>query len=174
MLNLSFAIRGFVLLGIILQSCSNNAQPAIEKNMARMWFDGKDSLPTVMRTEAEWRRLLSPEAFEVLRGHGTERPFTCGFISIKSEGDFYCQGCNLHLFSTKDKFDSGTGWPSYDKPVNPYHLTYIEDRKFGMIRTEVRCAQCDGHLGHVFDDGPPPSGRRYCINGVALRFVERK
>lgn len=174
MYNLFIAVRAFILVSIIFQACTNNAQPAIEKNMSRMWFDGRDSIPKVILTEAEWQRQLSPEAFEILRGHGTERPFTCGFLSIKSEGDFYCQGCNLHLFSTKDKFDSGTGWPSYDKPVNPHHLTYIEDRKFGMIRTEVRCAQCDGHLGHVFDDGPPPSGRRYCINGVALRFVERK
>lgn len=164
----------FLLLAGVLPSCAQKQpdKPATPMETAN-WFNGKDTLPKVVLSDEEWKAKLSPDAYRVLRHHGTERPFTCAFLDIKEEGEFHCAGCGLHLFSTRDKFDSGTGWPSYGAPVNPHHLTEIEDRSFGMVRTEVRCAQCDGHLGHVFDDGPPPTGKRYCINGVAITFRQQ-
>ena len=124
----------------------------------------------VTRAEEEWRRLLTPAQYEVLREHGTERPFTSPLDKEKRAGLFRCAGCARVLFSSAAKFDSGTGWPSFHSPL-PGAVGTTEDRSFFMTRTEVHCARCGGHLGHVFDDGPPPTGKRYCMNGVALRFV---
>jgi peptide-methionine (R)-S-oxide reductase len=130
----------------------------------------QDSIPTIQRSEAEWKAMLSPEEYRVLRKHGTERPFTGKWLKNKKSGTYVCRGCGLELFASDTKFDSGTGWPSYYKSLRQGHIRYIEDRSFGMSRMEVRCARCDGHLGHVFDDGPPPTGRRYCINSASLDF----
>jgi peptide-methionine (R)-S-oxide reductase len=124
----------------------------------------------INRTEAEWRRLLTPEQFEVMRGHATEPPFSCALNHEKRRGRFVCAGCGQLLFLSKQKFESGTGWPSFDEPVAGA-LDTAEDRSFGMSRTEVRCSRCGSHLGHVFDDGPPPTHQRYCINGIALKFL---
>jgi peptide-methionine (R)-S-oxide reductase len=121
-------------------------------------------------TDAEWRDRLTPEQFEVLRGHGTERPGSCALNHEKRAGRFTCAGCDQLLFVTTTKFESGTGWPSFDRPVDGAVGT-TSDRSWGMTRTEVHCANCGGHLGHVFPDGPPPTGLRYCINGVALHFT---
>lgn len=121
-------------------------------------------------SEEEWRERLSPEAFKVLRKHGTERAFTSPLNDEKREGVFHCAGCNNPLYASADKFDSGTGWPSFTKAVSDEAIGTREDRSFFMIRTEVHCANCGGHLGHVFPDGPAPTGKRHCINGVALRF----
>lgn len=123
----------------------------------------------VTRTEEEWRRLLTPEQHAVLRGHGTERPGSCALLHEKRAGAFHCAGCGQELFVSKMKFESGTGWPSFNDPVDGAIETSI-DRSYGMARTEVHCSQCGGHLGHVFEDGPPPTYLRYCINGVALTF----
>lgn len=123
----------------------------------------------VRKTEAEWRAELSPEAFRVLREHGTERPGTSPLNAEKRPGIFACAGCGTPLFETSAKFESGTGWPSFWKPIEGAVATRT-DRAFFMTRTEVHCASCGGHLGHVFPDGPPPTGQRYCMNGVSLAF----
>jgi peptide-methionine (R)-S-oxide reductase len=124
----------------------------------------------VTHTEDEWRRLLTPEQYAVLRGHGTERPGSCALLREKRAGAFSCAGCGQELFVSGRKFESGTGWPSFDTPVDGAVETST-DRSYGMTRTEVHCSRCGGHLGHVFPDGPPPTGLRYCINGVALNFL---
>ncbi len=124
----------------------------------------------VTHTDAEWKAMLSPEAYDVLRHEGTERPFTSALLEEHRKGQFTCAGCQLALFSSDTKFDSGTGWPSFWQPLDGAVGT-LQDSSFGMVRTAVFCAQCGGHLGHVFDDGPKPTGLRYCMNGVAMGFT---
>jgi peptide-methionine (R)-S-oxide reductase len=123
----------------------------------------------IVRTEAEWRAALSPEAYAVLREEATERPFTSPLLSESREGTFHCAGCDNPLYESATKYDSRTGWPSF-WDVIPGAVGTKEDRTLWMVRTEVHCARCGGHLGHVFEDGPPPTGLRHCINGVALTF----
>lgn len=123
----------------------------------------------VVKSEDEWRRLLSPEQYHVLREHGTERAGTCVLLHEKRAGTFACAGCGAPLFKSARKFESSTGWPSFFAPLEGSVATTV-DRSHFMTRTEVHCRSCGGHLGHVFDDGPPPTGLRYCINGVALNF----
>jgi peptide-methionine (R)-S-oxide reductase len=124
----------------------------------------------VVKTEDEWKRELEPAAFQVLRKKGTERAFTGKYWNNHESGVYVCAGCGLPVFGSAEKFDSGTGWPSFWQPVEPSHVATEEDRSFFMTRTEVHCARCGGHLGHVFDDGPEPTGLRYCINSVSLDF----
>jgi peptide-methionine (R)-S-oxide reductase len=124
----------------------------------------------VTKTDEEWRRILSPAQYDVLRKHGTERAGTSPLNLEKRAGTFHCAGCDLPLFDAKTKYESGTGWPSFYAPIDGAVRTR-EDRSLFMRRTEVHCRRCGGHLGHVFDDGPAPTGLRYCMNGVALKFV---
>jgi peptide-methionine (R)-S-oxide reductase len=124
----------------------------------------------VEHSEEEWRRILTPEQFAVLRGHATERPGSCALLHEKRQGTFSCVGCGQPLFKSGTKFESGTGWPSFGTPLEGA-VGETVDRSFGMVRTEVHCSRCGGHLGHVFPDGPPPTGLRYCINGVATVFT---
>jgi peptide-methionine (R)-S-oxide reductase len=128
----------------------------------------KERFP-VEKSDEEWRRLLTPEQYAVLRGHATERPGTCALLHEHRPGTFSCAGCGQELFVAERKFESGTGWPSFFDPV-PGSIGTTSDTTFGMVRTEVHCSRCGDHLGHVFPDGPPPTGLRYCINGVALEF----
>ncbi len=124
----------------------------------------------VTKTDEEWRRQLTPEQYQVLRQHGTERPGSCALLHEKRAGTFNCVGCGQPLFRAARKFESGTGWPSFFAPLEGAVATTV-DRSHFMVRTEVHCSRCGGHLGHVFEDGPPPTGLRYCINGIALEFV---
>jgi peptide-methionine (R)-S-oxide reductase len=127
----------------------------------------------VTKSDEEWKKQLTPEQFYVLRKHGTERAFTSPLDKLYDPGTYACAGCDLPLFSSETKFDSRTGWPSFYKPLDNAIGT-TTDRSWGMLRTEVHCRRCGGHLGHVFDDGPKPTGLRYCMNGVALKFTPQK
>jgi peptide-methionine (R)-S-oxide reductase len=131
-----------------------------------------DTLDLVMKSEEEWKKQLSKEEFYVIRQKGTERAFTGDLYDIKKDGQYLCKACNLPLFASGTKFDSGTGWPSFYKPLDKKTIKEATDHDLGYARTEVMCGRCGGHLGHVFDDGPPPTGLRYCINSVSLSFIE--
>ena len=123
----------------------------------------------VTHSDAEWRKILTPEQFYIMREHGTERPGSCALLHEKRSGTFVCAACGQPLFVSKRKFESGTGWPSFNDP-EPGAVESSEDTSYGMVRDEVHCSRCGSHLGHVFPDGPPPTGLRYCINGVAMNF----
>ena len=155
---LGFAVLGAGLGAVALASRrSTNAFAASNEHFA------------VTHTDAEWRALLTPEQYAVLRQEGTERPFSSPLDHEKRSGTFACSGCAQDLFASRTKFDSRTGWPSFYKPL-PQAVAQTRDVSLGMVRDEVHCSRCGGHLGHVFDDGPPPTGLRYCMNCVALTF----
>lgn len=137
--------------------------------------DRVEKVDPVVRSDAEWKKILTAEQFAVTRAKSTERPFSkqCS-IPVSGKGMYQCIGCGTDLFAYEKKFESGTGWPSFWNPVSPFNVKIETDTNFGMRREEVVCARCGAHLGHVFDDGPPPSGKRYCINTVALKLHEKK
>ncbi len=131
----------------------------------------QEKKPNIMKTEEEWKKILTPEQYRILREKGTERAFTGEYWNHHSEGEYHCAGCGAPLFESSSKFDSGCGWPSYFKPAQDNAVTEHLDKSHGMIRTEVTCSKCGGHLGHVFTDGPAPTGLRYCINSASIKFV---
>jgi len=132
---------------------------------------GPVEMPKLKLSERQWRERLSPEQFRILRSSGTERPFCGTLLDNKKQGVYSCAGCGLPLFASDSKFHSGTGWPSFFQPIAPGNVAENADHSHGMTRIEINCARCDGHLGHVFPDGPPPTGRRFCLNSESLKFT---
>lgn len=135
---------------------------------------GPIEMPRVVKTDEQWKEILTPEQYKIARNRGTEAPFCGNLLDNKLEGVYACVCCRLPLFSSGSKFNSGTGWPSFFQPIAAENVTNREDRSYGMIRTEILCARCDAHLGHVFEDGPKPTGLRFCVNSESLVFVEKK
>ncbi|MEQ8903798.1 peptide-methionine (R)-S-oxide reductase MsrB [Ekhidna sp.] len=156
-----------VLIAMVL-SFGSCAQQKPEKTASKT-----SSIEKIEKSEAEWKKELTEMEYYVLREKGTERAFTSELNDNKKEGIYSCAACQLPLFESSTKFKSGTGWPSFYEPINEVNVAEEDDLAYGMVRTEVLCARCDGHLGHVFPDGPKPTGLRYCINGAALKFEEK-
>ena len=135
---------------------------------------GPVEVARIVKTDTEWRAQLTPEQFQIARGKGTERPFCGTLLDNKRQGVYGCVCCGLPLFTSNGKFNSGTGWPSFFQPIAEENVTTHEDRSYGMSRTEILCVRCDAHLGHVFDDGPEPTGLRYCVNSESLLFTDEQ
>lgn len=169
-----------LLMGFFLLTSCNQAQQAANVSQQKMPAQNvpakkvtdAEPLEKVVKSEAEWKKELNEKEYYVLREAGTERAFTGDLLENKKDGTYVCRGCQLPLFSSDTKFKSGTGWPSFWEPIQDNHVTDVVDNSYGWNRVEVICSRCDGHLGHVFKDGPKPTGLRYCINAVSLDFVE--
>lgn len=173
---MKFKLFSFLLAMTVILSCNQAQQPGYEARKTTgpvKALDGS-TLEPVNKSKEEWKAELSPLAFKVLRQAGTERAFTGELWDNKKEGIYVCGGCGAPLFSSETKFRSGTGWPSFYEPIFESNVIEKNDNSYGMNRVEVLCARCDGHLGHVFPDGPEPTGLRYCINSVSLKFEEKK
>ncbi len=153
-----------LLLMAVFASCVNGQKNADKATSA------PSDIEKIIKTEQEWKAQLTEEEYYVLREEGTERAFTSPLNDNKKEGIYYCKACDLPLFSSETKFKSGTGWPSFYEPLAPKYVNEVEDNSFGMTRIEIECSRCGSHLGHVFNDGPKPTGLRYCMNGVSLSF----
>jgi len=166
--NLALAAATFLLF-----NCSTKKNQDMMDQKNNPAYSRTDTSKVVLKEE-EWKNILSPEVYRVAREKGTERPFTSKFETSKEIGTYYCAVCGNPLFRSDTKFESGCGWPSFYEPVTKSSVIYLPDNSYGMKRTEVECGRCKSHLGHVFEDGPPPTGLRYCINGVVLDFEKAK
>ena len=160
------ALTRFAVAGSLAQNADRSQAGPGESGNAR-------GIKKVIKTDAEWKQLLTPEQYNIMRQKGTEAPYSSPLNDIHDQGTFECAACSLPLFSSATKFDSGTGWPSFWAPIKKENVREEVDNSLSMTRTEVLCARCDAHSGHVFDDGPKPTGLRYCMNGVALKFVKK-
>lgn len=158
-----------LFIAFTLGACAQK-QTSTENESKSQSSSGSSSIEKIEKTDAEWKELLSPEVYHIMREHGTERAFTGPYVDNHESGTYVCAACQLPLFDAETKFESGTGWPSFYAPINDQNVGEHTDNSYGMMRTEVVCNRCDGHLGHVFDDGPKPTGLRFCINGNALQF----
>jgi len=167
------ALVSFMVLGICFQSCYAQSEKQQSEQKKSPVYSHTDTTK-VTQSDKDWKKILSPEVYDVARLKGTERPFTSKFETSKEIGTYYCAVCGNPLFQSDTKFDSGCGWPSFYQPISKTSIVYHKDKSLGMERTEVTCGRCKSHLGHVFDDGPPPTGLRYCINGVVLDFEKAK
>jgi peptide-methionine (R)-S-oxide reductase len=161
-------LRVFLIISLCLPAllaCSQKSKDEPQKEQTRY---------TVVKTEQEWRKILTPEQYSILREKGTERAFTGKYWDNHKKGVYACAACQLPLFSSETKFESGTGWPSFFQPLDKEKVSIVIDKSYGMTREEVVCSRCGGHLGHVFPDGPKPTGLRYCLNSASLQFTEKK
>ncbi|RYC66869.1 MULTISPECIES: peptide-methionine (R)-S-oxide reductase MsrB [Spirosoma] len=167
-----------LFIPVLLWSVYSAASPSVAPGGAPASLQTNKPTPQpgerkVVKTNAEWKKILTPDQYAVLREHGTERAFTSPLNDNHEHGVFRCAGCRNPLFASDTKFDSGTGWPSFYKPISKNAVTEEADKSYGMVRTEIQCSVCGGHLGHVFNDGPKPTGLRYCMNGVAMIFEKK-
>ena len=171
------AISVLLLSAILIQACSysqNSKKITMkESNKNNPVYSNTDTT-AVNLSEEEWKKILPEDVYYIAREKGTERPFTSPFETLKDTGTYYCAACGNPLFVSDTKFESGCGWPSFYQPISKSSIIYAPDNAYGMSRTEVMCGRCKAHLGHVFNDGPPPTGLRYCINGVVLDFQKAK